>query len=151
MNAGYYEQADAFINETRHILSIRDALSPDTGVDIDEIGCAYQGFPIKDEFWPICAANFAYLFAKLAPLGVDVLGMSQVIGYPAMDGLSWEWPSTSMIDWISGKPNARFWLLKMLIDLLGNGEKAWLPTQSSSDMVGLALIVLIDVNGGVLS
>ena len=34
-----------------------------------------------------------------------------------------QFPSVSMVDWTSGKPNARVWVLRLLHDNLGPGDK----------------------------
>jgi len=45
-------------------------------------------------------------------------GESQLVGYPT------QYPSVSMMNWTgSGKPNARFWVLKLLKDNFGPGDK----------------------------
>jgi hypothetical protein len=53
----------------------------------------------------------------LAELGIDVIGESQLVGYPA------QFPSVSMVDWTTGRPNARYWVLKMIRDNFGPGDK----------------------------
>jgi hypothetical protein len=50
-------------------------------------------------------------------MGIDVAGESQLVGYPT------QFPGVSMVDWNNGKPNARFWVLKMLKDSFGPGDK----------------------------
>jgi len=60
---------------------------------------------------------YAYLFGELTKIGVDVAGESQLVGFPT------QFPSVSMVDWNDGKPNARFWVLKLLHDNFGAGDK----------------------------
>jgi hypothetical protein len=60
---------------------------------------------------------YAYLYSELAQLGVEVVGESQLVGYPS------QFPSVSMVNWNTGQPNARFWTLKLLRDNLGPGDK----------------------------
>jgi hypothetical protein len=50
-------------------------------------------------------------------LGIDVAGESQLVGYPT------QFPSVSMVDWNNGKANARVWVLKLLHDNFGPGDK----------------------------
>ncbi len=45
------------------------------------------------------------------------IGESQLIGYPT------QFPSVSMMDWENNKPNARFWVLKLLKDSFHPGDK----------------------------
>lgn len=63
------------------------------------------------------AACYAYLYAHLAGLGIDVVGESQLLGYPG------QFPSVTMLDWDTGRPNARFWVLKLIHDNFGPGDK----------------------------
>ena len=60
---------------------------------------------------------YAYLFGELTKIGVAIAGESQLVGYPT------QFPSVSMVDWNNGKPNARFWVLKLLRDNIGAGDK----------------------------
>ncbi|HET7101564.1 MAG TPA: glycosyl hydrolase family 39, partial [Terriglobia bacterium] len=62
-------------------------------------------------------AMYAYLYVELAKQGIEVAGESQLVGYPT------QFPSVSMVDWNTGQPNARFWVLKLLHDNFGPGDK----------------------------
>src|SRR5581483_7246167 len=53
----------------------------------------------------------------ISKLGVDVIGESQLVGYPS------QFPSVSMIDYNNGKPNARYWVLKLIKDNFHPGDK----------------------------
>ena len=65
----------------------------------------------------MAGALYAYLFGELRSLGIDVAGESQLVGYPT------QFPSVSMVDWTNGKPNPRYWVLKLLKDSFGPGDK----------------------------
>jgi hypothetical protein len=60
---------------------------------------------------------YAYLFGEVTKIGIDVAGKSQLVGYPT------QFPSVSMVDWTNGKPNPRYWALKLLKDNFGPGDK----------------------------
>jgi hypothetical protein len=60
---------------------------------------------------------YAYIFGEVAKLGIEIIGESQMVGYPG------QWPSVSMVDWNTGQPNARFWVLKLLHSNFGPGDK----------------------------
>src|SRR6185369_1764729 len=99
--------------------SIRKRLSPNTKTSINEVGSILpddinQGEKGKiyrtDAYWNLSGALFAYLYVELAKQGIDVLGESQLVGFPG------QFPSVTMIDWETGKPNARYWALKLLVD-----------------------------------
>ena len=124
----FFDQAERFLDSVRYIESIRERLSPETRTTVDEIGAissddfsqgepGYVFKPIPAEWWNLCAAVYAYLYAELARLGIDAAGESQLVGYPT------QFPSVSMVDWSSGQPNARYWALKLLRDNFGPSDK----------------------------
>jgi hypothetical protein len=119
----FFEQADHFLDVVRYVESIRQRLSPDVRTDMDELGTILPDdnillrAPIPESYWNLCGAMYAYLYAELASLGIDVAGESQLVGYPT------QFPSVSMVDWNTGRPNARSWVLKLLRDNFGPGDK----------------------------
>jgi hypothetical protein len=125
----FFNQAEGFLATTRFILAIRDRLSPQTKTDTDELGvilptdlieiAASKAMPdhIPHRYWNAAAALYGYLFVELSKLGVDVIGESQLVGYPS------QFPSVSMIDYNNGKPNARYWVLKIIKDNFHPGDK----------------------------
>jgi hypothetical protein len=72
---------------------------------------------IPHRYWNAAAALYAYLFSELSKMGVDVIGESQLVGYPS------QFPSVSMVNYNNGKPNARSWVLKMIIDNFHPGDR----------------------------
>ena len=124
----YFDQADGFLKTVRYIESIRKRLSPETKTTIDELGVisaddgnqdkpGYIAKPIENRYWNLAGALYAYVFGELSRIGVDVAGESQLVGFPT------QYPSVSMVDWNDGKPNARFWVLKLLHDNFAAGDK----------------------------
>jgi hypothetical protein len=113
----FFNQADGFLATTKDILAIRDRLSPSTKIDIDELGVILPTDHIPHRYWNAASALYAYLFVELVKLGVDVIGESQLVGYPS------QFPSVSMMNYNTGKPNARFWVLKLLKDNFHPGDK----------------------------
>lgn len=125
----FFNQAEGFLSTTRYILAIRDRLSPETKIDTDELGvilptdgleiAASKPLPdhIPHRYWNAAGALYAYLFVELSKLGVDVIGESQLVGYPS------QFPSVSMINYNTGKPNARYWVLKLIKDNFHPGDK----------------------------
>ena len=90
----------------REVESIRTSLSPHTRTTIDEAGVILPGdnnippspaFPTL--YWVAAASGYAYLFAHLQALGVDVVGCSQLMGYPmlpdVLGGLTPQYSSVS--------------------------------------------------------
>lgn len=133
----FFNQAEGFLATTRYILAIRDRLSPHTKIDTDELGVilptdgieikASKAMPdhIPHRYWNAAAALYGFLYVELAKQGVDVIGESQLVGYPS------QFPSVSMMNYNTGKPNARYWVLKMIKDTFHPGDK--LVTNSGKD------------------
>ena len=124
----YFDQADGFLTAVRYIESIRKRLSPETKTDTDELGVISaddlsQGEPghvmqpIPPEYWNLAGSLYAYLYIELSRQQIDIIGESQLIGYPT------QFPSVSMMDWTNNQPNARFWVLKLLKDSFHPGDK----------------------------
>ncbi|WP_133996683.1 glycosyl hydrolase family 39 [Dinghuibacter silviterrae] len=119
----FWERADGFLNTVKFIESIRKRLSPATKTTIDELGSILDNDntvpdrdPIPDDYWNLSGALYAYTYLGLAHQGIDVVGESQLVGYPT------QYPSVSMINWKTGRPNARYWVLKLLKDNFGPGD-----------------------------
>jgi hypothetical protein len=118
----FWDRADGFINEVKFIESIRKRRSPATKTTVDEIGSILgNGFggdetAIADAYWNLSGAMYAYVFLNLARLGIDIVGESQLVGYPT------QYPSVTMINWKTGQPNARYWVLRLLKDNFGPGD-----------------------------
>jgi hypothetical protein len=72
---------------------------------------------IPKSYWNAAGSLYAYLYIGLAKQGIDVIGESQLVGYPS------QFPSVSMMDWTNGKPNARYWVLKLIKENFGPGDK----------------------------
>ncbi len=112
----------------RYIESIRKRLSPETKTTIDEVGvisaddlaqgnASHVAKPIENSYWNLAGAMYAYLFGEMTKIGIDVVGESQLVGFPT------QFPSVSMVDWNNGKPNARYWVLQLLHDNFAAGDK----------------------------
>ncbi len=140
----FFNQAEGFLATTRFILAIRDRLSPQTKIDTDELGVilptdgieinASKAMPdhIPHRYWNAAGSLYGFLFVELSKLGVDVIGESQLVGYPS------QFPSVSMIDYNNGKPNARYWVLKLIRDNFHPGDKLvanGAQTAGSSDVM----------------
>jgi hypothetical protein len=118
----FFHSADGFLGKVRAAEEIRKRLSPSTKTDLDELGVILPGDNVAIDdtatrippvYWNAAGAMYAYLCVELSKIGIDVVGESQLVGYPT------QFPSVSMIDWKNGKPNARFLILKLLKDNFG--------------------------------
>jgi hypothetical protein len=135
----YFTQADGFLNTVTYVESIRKRLSPKTRTTVNEIGSISaedlgQGKPgwvfkpIANAYWNLSGATYAYVFARLAAMGIDMAGESQLVGYPT------QFPSVSMVNWETGAPNARFRVLELLKNNFGPGDKL-VATSGAPDFV----------------
>lgn len=139
----FFDQADGFLNTARYVEAIRKRLSPQTATAIDEIGCisaddgeqdkpGHVAAPVPSSYWNLCGATFAYVFANLATMGIEVAGESQLVGYPT------QYPSVSLLDWNTGAPNARFRVLQLLKNHFGPGDKIVATRVDSGQLFALA-------------
>lgn len=122
----FFDQAESLLASIRYIESIRKRLSPETRTDLDEIGSILPGDPGKPDattasippiYWHTSGALYAYVFIEAAKLGIDVVGESQLVGYPS------QFPSVSMVDWTNGKPNARLEVLRLIRNSVQPGDQ----------------------------
>ncbi len=120
----FFDQADGFLHTVRYIEAIRKRLSPETKTDTDELGVILptdntpvDKVPPPAAYWNLAGSLYAYLYIELSQLQIDVVGESQLIGYPT------QFPSVSMMNWLNNKPNARFWVLKLIKDNFHPGDK----------------------------
>ena len=138
----FFDQADQFLAATRFIESIRKRLSPETQTTMDEIGSILPGDPgapnasapqIAPVYWNVSGALYAYVFIEAAKMGIDVVGESQLVGYPS------QFPSVTLVDWTTGKPNARFEVLRLIHDNVHNGDTIGETRLPDSDVDSIAL------------
>jgi len=125
----FFDQAEGFLNTVRYVEQIRKRLSPSTKTDLDELGVilpedgkeirqpGYVAKPEPQNYWNLDGAMYAYIYEETAKMGIDVLGESQLVGYPS------QYPSVSMMNYNTAEPNPRFWVLKLLKDHFGPGDK----------------------------
>jgi hypothetical protein len=130
----FFDQADGFFNTVRYIENIRKRLSPATKTDTDELGVILptdntpaDKTPPPPAYWNLAGSLYAYVYIHLA----------QLVGYPT------QFPSVSMMNWIDNKPNARFWVLKLIKDNFHAGDtlvKTDLDGTASPDVEAQAFI-----------
>jgi hypothetical protein len=137
----FFDQADGFLNTVHYIENIRKRLSPQTKTDTDELGVILptdnnpeDKTPPPPAYWNLAGSLYAYLYIQLSRLQIDVIGESQLIGYPT------QFPSVSMMNWQNNKPNARFWVLKLLKDSFHPGDTLVETDVTSKDFAAQAYI-----------
>jgi len=93
-----------------------------------------DGNNIPDDYWNLSGAMYTYIFIELTKMGIDVAGESQLVGYPT------QFPDVSMVNWNTGKPNARYSTLKLLKDNFGPGDKLVVTVMNNADLISQAFI-----------
>ena len=83
------------------------------------------------------AAVYTVLVSELSIKGVDLVGSSQLSGFPVLP--EWnltdaQFPGVSMTNWTTGNGNPRYWALKLYNEYLGHGDQILFTngTRSSS-------------------
>lgn len=120
-----FQQADQFFTEVQQIEAARKRISPHTKTTLDEIGTmdplgstvVYPNYTIPDEYWVWSGGIYAYVYSTVAAMGINVVGESQLVGYPS------QYPSVSMVDWETGLPNARLRVLQLIQHSFAPGDK----------------------------
>jgi hypothetical protein len=131
----FFDEADGFLNTVRYVESIRKRLSPETKTDLNELGVILprdnspgDSVPPPQAYWNACGSLYAYLFIKLSQMQIDVVGMSQLVGYPT------QYPSVSMMDWTKNMPNARYRVLELIKNAFHPGDRLVATSISSGDV-----------------
>ncbi len=124
MQHTFFAQADGFLDVVGYIESIRKRLSPSTQTFVNEIGTILPDArapklvnPIPNSYWNLSGALFAYVYAHLARMGIDMAHGSELIDYPG------QFAGTNLVDWETGRPTARYWVLKLLCDHFRPGDQ----------------------------
>jgi len=137
----FFDQADGFLNTVRYVEEIRKRLSPTTKTDLDELGIILptdnkdgDNAPPPAAYWNLCGSLYAYLYIALSRMQIDLIGMSQLVGYPT------QFPSVSMMDWTNNRPNARYWVLKLIKDSFHAGDRLVVTSISSRVVVAQGFV-----------
>lgn len=120
-----FDQAEGFLTTVRYIEATRKRLSPQTRTYVDELGVILPEAatgpritkPIADSYWNLYAAYWTYVYVNLANLGIDLVAGNQFFGYPGF------FAGTTMLDWETGAPKACYWVLELMRDTIGPGDK----------------------------
>jgi hypothetical protein len=120
----FFQQADKYLLAAGYIETLRKLLVPDARTDVVDVATMLPDplaptltRPIPRSYWSLSGGVFAYIYAKLAALGVDVVGASELIDSPGIVAAS------TLVDWDTGRPNARYWVTKLLRENFGPGDR----------------------------
>jgi hypothetical protein len=139
--------ANAFAERIQQVMKIRDGLSPKTKLIVDEMGTFDVVKPGEEAcranepytafnplYWNANGANWAVNFITAERLGLPLISVSQMVGYPT------QCPSIAMFDPDTAKPNAHYWVLYLVNRNFGPGDKLAATRSSSEDVVAQASI-----------
>lgn len=136
----YFEKADEFLKVVRSIDSIKRRVSPNTKTYINELGTVLPGNPndpnveIPDFYWALSSAMFAYLYPGMIKAGIDIVAIAELIDYPG------QLAGTTIVDWNTGNPNARYWGMKLLRDNFGPGDNLIRTQDTPKEFLAQAFI-----------
>jgi hypothetical protein len=144
---GFFPACDTFATTVLDpMLQTRNTTSPSTLLSCDEMGVILPGdnsptaaqFPLV--YWNAAAAKFAYIFSIFTRLGIDIAGMSQLAGGPALP--EWgitdpQYPSVAILNWTTGEGTARYWTLGMIHEQIAPGAQVMTTTVSSNPVCGV--------------
>ena len=131
LQAEFFKRADVLIEAVKKVEAVRKRLSPSTKTYIDELGTMWMNGekadnpPIPDHYWTLGSSVFAYMYLGLVRQGIDIIGAAELIDYPG------QFAGTTLLDWNTGKPNARFLVTDLLHKTVKPGDTLH-PTASSS-------------------
>jgi len=145
----FFAGVDSMVSVVNSTVQLRNQIAPNIKIDMDEIGVILPddndavwtgdnpGFP--NIYWNAAAGMLAYEFALFGQLEVDILGMSQLVGYPQLNNypagpgyLEPQFPSVAMLNWTTGEGTARYWLLKLLLDEFSVGDNIMNTTTTTT-------------------
>lgn len=156
----FFTSGDLWLLEVADIVRMRAASDfPSVLLNADEVGVilpddndatwtsTQPGFPAL--LWNAAGAMYAYLYGRSAELGLDVLGHSQMIGYPALPfprsfNASWvapaQYPSVSLLCWggafgAPGDGTAKYYTQKLLLEELVPGPPAGTALPADADVL----------------
>eukprot|EP01084_Bolivina_argentea_P027709 51484_1 len=146
-----FSLSDSFIQTTQQIISIKNSYSPNTIVNIDELGAGMGKLcgnnPMPDDLWWVASGGaFAYIYGKFSVLIKEELLIMAQSGLIHNDNMnSTQFPASenginefcgqvTMIDWNTGKGNPRYWILKLILDNFNTGDNV-IKTNVSGDGV----------------
>jgi hypothetical protein len=124
----FFHEAHGFLLAAQYIETLRRKFAPRAGTDVDDVATMLPdplapklAHPIPASYWSVSGGVFAYLYGKLALLGVNVVGASELIDSPGIVAAS------TLVNWDTGRPTARYWVLKLLRENFGPGDKLVRP------------------------
>jgi hypothetical protein len=125
----FFHEADEYLLAAHAIETLRRTLAPDAKTDVDNVATMLPdplapklAHPIPASYWSLSGGIFAYIYGKLALLGVNAVGASELIDSPGIVAAS------TLVDWNTGQPNTRYWVLKLLRENFGPGDRLVRPT-----------------------
>lgn len=128
MSYTFFQQAEKFLMAARYVEALRQRFTPTARTYVVDVATMLPDplapqltKPIPRSYWNLSGGMFAYTYANLALMGIDAVGVSELIDYPGIAAAS------TLADWETGHPNARYWVTKLLRDSFGPGDQLIRP------------------------
>lgn len=131
-----FKDADRMLTAASFVEVLRRHFSPTTKTIIEELGSMLpwpdsppqlREHPIDESYWILSGATWAYEYGHLVGMGIDMIHGAELIDYPGQVA------SLSLVNWETGKPNARYWVLTLIHDQLGPADKIVAPPLPPAD------------------
>jgi hypothetical protein len=150
---GFGATPASFGTMLRQVNAIRDQLSPNTQIAIDELGTFdtikpldLSHFDMENSpatvsapynaynrlYWVASGGNWAANFISAENHGIRILSMTQMVGAPTQS------ESCSMINWDTAAPNAHYRVLELVNRNFGPGDRLIATTSTSIDVIAQA-------------
>ncbi|WP_069385773.1 hypothetical protein [Cellulosimicrobium cellulans] len=118
----FFAQAEGFLEQVRHVQALIRRLSPGTRLMLNEMGTYPSDImnpepDIPHEYWALSASWQTYLWARCLELDVDLFGVAEFMDYPGMI------PGTTLVDWETAEPNARYHALRLMVEHVRRGDR----------------------------
>lgn len=130
----FFDQVDGFLHSVQYVEAIRKKLSPQTKTDLDELGAIVPLDHPPEAYWNLCGSLYAYLYIELSRMQIDIVGESQLVAFPT------QFPSVTMMDWRTNRPNARYWVLKLIKDSFHVGDRLVETSIQSRDVAAQGFV-----------
>jgi hypothetical protein len=130
MQRTMFRQADQILSTVGYIEAFRKRFLPQAKTDITELGSIWMPAEAVDphpsipaSYWSLSGSAWAYMYGHLAAKGIDILTAAELIDYPG------QFAGTTLVNWETGEPNARYWVVKLLHDNFGPDDKLTAPNK----------------------
>ena len=125
-SSDFFQKFDCWLTGSiADVERIRQRIAPETGLICNEIydgdssGVVHGKMDGTSVSWNLAASWFGYAVGNLAEVGFKAVGQDQLAGGVSPDNSAF----VSCLDWVTGRPNAKYYSIQMLAAALGTGTR----------------------------